>query len=87
MDPQENRNIVIGEQHFRNLDALEDYCFCFPEFEESVIESEILVSDGAKASMDTYWIVSTLEYGDDNANFPYHLHCCPYGETLIEQDY
>lgn len=86
MDPLENHDIVIGERCFRSFDDLEDYCFCFPEFEAAVIESEILVSDGAKASMDTYWIVSTLEYGDDNAKLPYHLHYCPYGEALIEQD-
>lgn len=87
MGPLENRDIVIGGRCFRDMDDLEDYCFRFPEFEEAVIEARILASDGAKTSIDTYWIVSALEYGDDNAELPYHLHYSPYVEALIEQDY
>lgn len=85
MDLLENRDIVIGGRRFRDLDDLEDYCFRFPDFEGAVIESGILDSDETKASMDTYWIVSELEYGDGNAELPYKQHCGWYGEALLEQ--
>lgn len=86
MDPLENRDIIIGGRHFRDLDDLEDHCFRFPEFEEAVIESGILDPDGGKAFMNTYWIISELEYGDGNSELPYELRCGWYGEALIEQD-
>lgn len=86
MNQLENRDIVIGGRRFRDWDDLEDRCFYFPEFEEDVIESGILDSDGSKAFMDTYRIIAELEYGDGNVELPHELCFGWYGETLIEQN-
>lgn len=85
MNYWENRDIVIGGRRFRNLDDLEDFCAYFPEFEEDVIDSGVLTSYERKASMDTYWIVSELEYGDGNMELPYRLHHWRHGEVLFDK--
>lgn len=85
MDYWENRDIVIEGRRFRNLDELEDFCAYFPEFEEDVVESGLFFSDAYKASMDTYWIVSELEYGDGNLELPYYQLHRRYGEVLLDK--
>ena len=86
MTHMENRDIVIGGRRFRNLDDLEDYCAYFPEFEEEVVESGLLTDEALRASVDTYWAASELEYGDGNSDIPAAIFYGWYVEGFIDKD-
>lgn len=85
MDLLEKHDIFVGGRRFPNLDALEDYCTRFPDFEETVIESGVLSDTDLRSSVDTYWIMAEMEYGDGNNELPYELRFGWYGDALMER--
>ena len=81
---KEKLDMVVAGKHFEDWDELEEFCFCFPEFEEEAIETGLLFDTELKRSVDTYYIVSELDYGDDNTEMPYKRVNGWFGDIILE---
>ena len=86
MDYSGCHDITIGGKRFRDLDDLEDFCYCFPEFENELTESDVLYASELKAQVDSYYIAAELEYGDGNVTCTSRSGSGWYGDVLLGED-